>query len=172
MTKEVSAELKSRLALALDVDDLFFPAKMNLAVLLSQQGGADEAELLLQEVLADYPEQHDAAYSLALLLVGQNRIDEGLLYLARAAQGMPQRARVHYNHGLLLAQVLRDKEAEVALRNALRLEPQNLDFLYALADFHFKRDQFDAALELAEKMIEADPLQRMGHDIKAAIENR
>ena len=158
--------------MALGVDDLFFPAKMNLAVLLSQQGKGDEAELLLREVLADYPEQHDAAYSLALLLIGQNRSDEGLLYLARAAEGLPQRSRVQYNYGLLLAQLSRDDEAELALRSALRLEPQNLDFLYALADFYYKRDQFSAALELAEKMIEAHPLQRIGHDIKAAIEGR
>jgi len=72
----------------------------------------------------------------------------------------------------LLAQLLQDDEAEVALRGALNLEPQNFDYLYALIDFHFKRDQFDEALGYAEKMIEAHPLQRFGHDIKIAIEDR
>lgn len=158
--------------MALEVDDLFFPAKLNLAVLVSGQGDNEEAEQLLREVLAAYPEQHDAAYSLALLLVGMNRIDEGLLYLARAADGMPQRSRVQYNYGLLLAQLSRDDEAEVALRSALELEPQGFDYLYALIDFHYRRGQFDEALVLADKMIQAHPQQRFGYDIKAAIEGR
>ena len=85
---------------------------------------------------------------------------------------MPQRPRVQYNLGLLLAQVLRDDEAEVALRGALNLEPQNFDYLYALIDFYFKRDQFDEALGYAERMIEAHPLQRFGHESKKAIDDR
>jgi len=158
--------------MALEVDDLFFPAKLNLAVLVSGQGDNEEAEQLLREVLADYPEQHDAAYSLALLLVGVNRVDEGMLYIAQAAKGMPQRARVQYNYGLLLAQLSRNDEAEVALRSALELEPQSFDYLYALLDYHFKRGQFDKALVLVDRMIQEYPQQRIGYDIKAAIEGR
>ena len=158
--------------MAIGVDDLFFPAKLNLAVLLSQQGNIDEAEKLLREVLADYPEQYDAAYSLALLLVGMNRTDEGLVYLARAAEGLPQQSRVQYNYGLLLAQLSRDEEAAVAFRRALDLEPTSFDFLYAAIDFHYRRGQFDRALELAEKMIEAHPSQRFGYDVRNAIINR
>ena len=158
--------------MAVDVDDLFFPAKLNLAVLQSQTGDNAEAERLLREVLADYPEQHDAAYSLALLLVGLNQVDEGLHYLAQAAEGMPRRSRIQYNYGLLLAQLLRDDEAEAALRRALDLEPRSFDYLYALIDFYFKRDQFGEALVLADRMIEAHPQQRFGYEVKAAIENR
>lgn len=158
--------------MALDVDDLFFPAKQNLAILLVQQGSNDEAEQLLREILTEYPEQHDTAYSLALLLVGAGRADEGLDYLARAAEGLPERSRIHYNLGLLQAQLLRDDEAEIALRRALGLEPDNLDYLYALADFLYKRDRFEEALELADRMILIHPEQRVGYDIKAAIGNR
>ena len=166
----VSAERYYRMAL--DVDDLFFPAKQNLAVLLSQQGNDAEAEQLLREILAEYPDQHDSAYSLALLLVGVGQVDEGLEYLARAAAGMPERSRIHYNHGLLLAQLLRDDEAEAALQRALDLEPENLDYLYAMADFLYKRDRFEEALGTANRMIRAHPTQRVGYDIKAAIEAR
>ena len=158
--------------MALDVDDLFFPAKQNLAVLLSQQGSNEEAEKLLREILDAYPEQHDTAYSLALLLVGEGRVDEGLDYLGRAAAAMPERSRVQYNYGLLLAQMLRDREAEVALNRALNLEPANLDYLYAVADFLYKRDRFVEALEIAERMIQAHPQQRAGYDIRTVIQNR
>jgi tetratricopeptide (TPR) repeat protein len=158
--------------MALGVDDLFFPAKLSLAMLISRRGDNVEAEKLLREILADYPDQHDAAYSLALLLVGVNRADEGMTYLAQAAEGMPQASRVQYNYGLLLAQMLRDDEAETALRRALDLEPTSFDYLYALLDFYFRRERFDEALVLAERMIEAHPTQRVGYDLRSAITGR
>jgi tetratricopeptide (TPR) repeat protein len=158
--------------MALDVDDLFFPAKLNLAMLANQQGNNDEAEQLLRDVLADYPEQYDAAYSLALLLVELGRVDEGLEYLAQAAEGMPWHSRVQYNYGLLLAQLSRDADAERALRAALELDPTSFAFLYALIDFYYRREHFDKALVLAERMIETHPTQRFGYDVKAAIKNR
>ena len=155
---------------ALEVDDLFFPAKVNLAILLSQQGRTGESEQLLREVLEAYPDQYDSSYSLALLLVGEGRSDEALPYLARAAGGLPQRARVHYNYGLLLAQLGNPQEAESALITARDLEPQNIDYLFALVDFYFKRGQLDAALEQAERIIAAHPQNRLGYELKARIE--
>ena len=155
---------------ALEVDDLFFPAKANLAILLSQQGRFDESEQLLREVLEAYPDQYDSAYSLALLLVGEGRSDEALPYLARAAGGLPQRARVHYNYGLLLAQLNNPQEAESALITARDLEPQNIDYLFALVDLYFKRGQLDAALEHAQRIISAHPQNPLGYELKARIE--
>lgn len=158
--------------LALDIDDLFYPAKQNLAILLSEQGKSAEAERLLREILDAYPDRHDTAYSLALLLVRLGRADEGLTYLRSAAEAMPERSRIQYNYGLLLAQMNRDDEAENALRAALRLEPGNFDYLYALADFLYKRDRFAEALEIAEQMIRLHPQERTGYAIKAAIRGR
>lgn len=85
---------------------------------------------------------------------------------------MPYRPRVHYNFGLLLAQLGRDAEAEAALLKALSVEPQSVDYLYALIDFYLRRGKMDKALDFAERMISAHPENRIGHDIKAAIEAR
>jgi pentatricopeptide repeat protein len=157
---------------AIEVDDLFFPAKMNLAVLLSRKGQDEEAGSLLREVLADYPEQHDAAYSLALLLVASGRREEALQYLDQAAEGLPDRSRIHYNRGLLLVQMGRDADAEAALRTALRIEPESIDYLYALIDFCARRGRLEEALELARRMVEAHPGNRMGYDLRDAIADR
>jgi tetratricopeptide (TPR) repeat protein len=157
---------------AIEVDSLFFPAKMNLAVLLSQQSEPAEAEKLLREVLDAYPEQYDASYSLALLLVDLGRSEEALPFLAQASAGLPQRPRVQYNYGLLLAQFGSDAIAELALSKALALEPQSIDFLYALIDFYFRRGRQAEALVLTERMIATHPENPLGHEIKAAIEGR
>ena len=157
---------------AIEVDSLFFPAKINLAILLSRQGEDREAESLLRDVVAAYPEQYDAAYSLALLLVASGQREEALTYLDQAARGLPGRPRVHYNRGLLLAQMGNDEDAEAALSTALQLEPESVDYLYALIDFYARRDRLDEALELARRMIEAHPANRMGYDLRDAIEGR
>jgi predicted CXXCH cytochrome family protein len=155
---------------AIEIDDLFFPAKQNLAMLLNQRGRNQEAEVLLREILEAYPERHDVAYSLGLLLVEMNRQSDAIEFLERASDGMPRRSRVHYNLGLLLQQLGRDAEAEAALGRALAVEPDNLDYLYALADHYVKRQRFDDALPLAERMITTHPGNRIGSDLKALIE--
>ena len=165
-----SAERYYRKAIA--VDDLFFPAKMNLAVLLSRTGRDSEAEPLLRDVLAAYPEQHDAAYSLALLLVASGRPEEALMYMDQAAAGLPERSRIHYNRGLLLAQMGRDEDAERALRSALQLQPDSVDYLYALIDFCARRGRLDEALQLARRMIEAHPGTPLGYDLRDAIKGQ
>jgi predicted CXXCH cytochrome family protein len=157
---------------AIDVDSLFFPAKMNLAVLLSRRGQDEEAETLLREILDAYPEQHDAAYSLALLLVASGRREEALTYLDQAAEGLPQRSRIQYNRGLLLAMLGRDEDAEAALRTALQLEPDSVDYLYALIDFYARRNRLEEALELARRMVEVHPGNRLGYELRDAIEGR
>jgi tetratricopeptide (TPR) repeat protein len=81
------AERSYRRAIA--IDDLFYPAKANLAVILNSQGRNDEAEALLRSVLEADPDQYDIAYSLGLLVAEMGRYEEAEIWLARAAAGMP-----------------------------------------------------------------------------------
>jgi Flp pilus assembly protein TadD len=128
-------------------------------------GRKDEAEVLLREVVAAHSELHEIQYSLALLLAEKKQFEEAARYLASAAAGLPQRSRVHYNLGLLLQQLRRDAEAEAALRTALEIEPDNLDYLYALADYYLKRQKFNQARLVAEQMILKHPNNSIGRDI-------
>jgi len=155
---------------AIEIDDLFVPAKMNLAVLYNSQGRNDEAEVLLRGVLEHYPDNHDAEYSLALLLVETERAEEALSWLRRAAVGMPERTRIRYNLGLLQQQLGLLPEAEASLRAAIEAEPGNLDYLYALADHLARRGDLRGALAVADRMIAANPGAQVGHDMKAALE--
>jgi predicted CXXCH cytochrome family protein len=157
---------------AIEIDDLFYPAKVNLAMLYNSQGNNKEAEGLLREVLEAYPDQHEVAYSLALLLVELKTFNEAVIFLQRAADGMPNRSRVYYNLGLLRQQLGQAPEAEAALIHAVDLESDNLDYLYALADFYIKRGFLRKALPIADRMIAADPNNPAGRDIKLYIEGQ
>jgi tetratricopeptide (TPR) repeat protein len=166
----VRAERSYRDALA--VDDLFFPAKVNLAVLYNGQGRNREAEQLLREVVRDYPEEYDAAYSLGLLLAEMGRVQDAAEFLGRASNGLPERSRAHYNYGLALQQIGRLPEAETALRKALALEPDNFDYVFALADHYTRRGVWQEALRLADRMIAIDPGNPAGAQVKAVVEQQ
>jgi Tfp pilus assembly protein PilF len=155
---------------ALKIDDLFYPAKVNLAMLYNSRGENDKAERLFRDVVAKHPELYDVAYSLGLLLAEMGKPEEALGYMERAAKGMQERSRVHYNLGLLLQVLKRDSEAEAALQKALGLEPTNMDYLYALADFYLKRNRLPEARRVAEKMAAAHPNQRISSELLDLID--
>ena len=150
---------------AIRIDRQFYPAQVNLAMLYNKMDRKDEAEVLLREVVAAHDGLYEIQYSLGLLLAENKRFEEAAIYLEKAAAGLPQAPRVHYNLGLLLQQLKRDVEAEAALTAALRLDPGNLDYLYALADHYLKRKKFDQARQIAEQMIARHPNNAIGNEI-------
>jgi tetratricopeptide (TPR) repeat protein len=157
---------------AVKIDNLFFPAMVNLAMLYNQQGKNDEAEKLLRQVLAGQPDLYEVHYSLGLLLAELKNYVEAEQYLTIAAKGLPARARIHYNLGLLRQYLQKDAQAEAALATALKLEPNQVDFLYALADFYLKRDRLLEAKTIAEQMVARHPQNTTGHNILNFINNR
>jgi tetratricopeptide (TPR) repeat protein len=150
---------------ALRIDDQFYPAKVNLAMLYNQMGRQDETEALLREVVDRHPELYEVQYSLGLLLAEKKKYHDAAGHLEIAAQGLPGRARVLYNLGLLQQHLKRDMEAEAALLGALEIEPDNLDYLYALADHYLKSGKLFKARDIAEQMVEKHPRNSTGHDI-------
>jgi len=165
-----AAAAESYFERAIAVDDLYFPAKINLAILLSGQGRNREAEQLLREVVAAYPANHEATYLLGLLLVEMQESEEAARWIRQAAAASPRNARVWYNLGLLEQSIGRDAEAEAALRAALALGPDHSEFLFALADHYVKRARLAEALVLVERLIEARPDLEIGPQMKAYIE--
>jgi tetratricopeptide (TPR) repeat protein len=155
---------------AIKIDDLFYPAKVNLAMFYNKRGENANAEELLREVVKAHPELHEIAYSLGLLLAEMKKYDPAVVYLKKAAKGMPEHARVYYNLGLLLQYLKRDAEAEDALSTALKIEPDSMDYLYALADFYLKRGKFQKAKSIAVQMVAKYPDKRIGQELLGIIE--
>jgi Flp pilus assembly protein TadD len=113
---------------------------------------------------------YEIHYSLGLLLAEEKKYAEAADHLKHAVLGMPERARIHYNLGLLLQHLKQDPDAEAALLKAKQLEPDNLDYLYALADFYLKRNKLQKARSIAKEMVAQHPTQRIGHDMLNLIE--
>jgi len=154
---------------AIAIDDLFYPAKVNLAMLYNSQGQNKEAEKLLREITEDYPDNYDIAYSLGLLLAEMDRIDEAAVYMQRAANGLPDRSRILYNLGLIQQYLGRMSEAEASLIRIVEMEPENLDYMHALADHYVKSGEPQKALPIAERMISTYPDNELGQQLKVFI---
>ncbi|MDH3957799.1 MAG: tetratricopeptide repeat protein, partial [Desulfobacteraceae bacterium] len=155
---------------AIKIDDLFYPAKVNLAMFYNKRGENDKAEELLREVVKAHPELHEISYSLGLLLAEMKKYDPAAVYLKKAAKGMPEHARIHYNLGLLLQYLQRDAEAEGALLTALKTEPDNMDYLYALGDFYLTRGKLQKARSIAVRMVAKYPNNPIGKELLRIIE--
>jgi tetratricopeptide (TPR) repeat protein len=154
---------------AIAVDDLFYPAKVNLAILLSQQGRSRESETLLRSILDDDPDNHEAAYLLGLLMFELQQPEEAVAWLELATQADAPNPRAFYNLGLLQQSLGRLAEAEASLQAALDVQPEDLEFLFALADHYAKRNRLADALALAERMIAAHPDEDIGHRLRADL---
>jgi tetratricopeptide (TPR) repeat protein len=154
---------------AIKIDDLFYPAKVNMAMLYNQRGENDKSGVLLREVVEAHPEVYDAAYSLGLLLAEIKQYADAAEFLERAAKGLPERPRIQYNLGLVLQYLKRDAEAEAAFRSALDLASDNMDYLYALADHYIKGGQFEKAKHIARQMVAKNPNHPMGHQLLKSL---
>jgi Tfp pilus assembly protein PilF len=157
---------------AIRIDYQFYPAKVNLAMLYNQMGQNDQAEILLRQVVTAQPELYEIQYSLGLLLAEEKEYTEAARYLEAAARGMPDRSRVHYNLGLLLDYLGRDLQAEYALQRAVELEPDNLEYLNAIAQYYLKREKYQEAKRIAEQIITRHPASRLGPQLLDIINKR
>jgi len=156
---------------ALKIDSLFYPVKMNLAITYNQLGKNDEAETLLRDLIKNQPNLSESYYYLGLLLAEKKEYGEAITYMQKASKLMPERSRINYNTGLMLQYLGRNKEAETELLKALDKDPNNFDFLYALADHYIKTGQPQKALKIGEKLKLLYPDNQMGSNIINYINN-
>jgi len=143
----------------------FYTARTNLAVLYSRQGKNELAEEQLRKALAVNSDLPDVHYSLGLLLSEQKQYEQAAEHLSKAAAGMPDNARVHYNLGQLLVFLHQDKEAAMALNRTIEIEPRNMNYLQAIAQFYLAKQELSQVRGIAEQMISADPENQLGHQL-------
>ncbi|MGD8866663.1 MAG: tetratricopeptide repeat protein [Gemmatimonadales bacterium] len=155
---------------ALEIDDSYYPAALNLAVLLNSRGDNEEAAALLRQILMENPDLHEADHALAQVLTELGSYEEAAAHLRRAARAMPQRPRIHYELGQLEQMLGQGEAAEAALLRALAIEPDNLDYLYALASQYVLNGNLTGALEIADRMIASHPESDMGRQVKIQVE--
>jgi predicted CXXCH cytochrome family protein len=125
---------------AIVIDNLFYPAKINLAILYYQQGKTDNGALLFQDLLANHPDVTDGYYYMALLYGEQKKYGEAIKMLEAALTKTAGNARIYYNLGLLYNMINQKDRSEATLLKGLEKYPGDFDLLYALFTFEMTRN--------------------------------
>jgi tetratricopeptide (TPR) repeat protein len=154
--QEAAAEYRR----ALEIDDAYVPAALNLADLQRAQGQDSEAERTLRAVLARAPQSAVAHHALGLTLVRQKRTREALAELARATKLAPDNARFAYVYGVALYDSGARAKAIETLQAALREHPYDRETLFALALYQGAAGDLQQARAHARVLLELEPDNR------------
>jgi tetratricopeptide (TPR) repeat protein len=157
---------------ALTIDNLFYPAKINLALIYYRQGKTEPAEKLFHELVTNHPDIVDGYYYLALLYGEQKNYTEAISLLETASTKPNSNPRIFYNLGLLYQMIGQNESCEATLVKGLRLDPCNFDLLYALFSFYLKENNRMKAAPIIEKLRSCYPDEKQVMDIYKEFINK
>jgi tetratricopeptide (TPR) repeat protein len=163
------ADAEQQYRKAIEIDDQFYLAKFNLALLVDQEGHPEEAVRLLQEVKKTEP-QADARvdYNLGLAL-GELHKDELAERALRAALAeAPSMAPAAYNLAVIVGQG-RPGEAAELLRRALKLHPEDSRYQWTLAFYLSKSGEPSEAIHTLEDLLQRDPEYARAYSLLATL---
>lgn len=132
---------------ALRLDPELVPALRYRGATHFERGDNAEAIRDFHGVLELSPEERGVAYDLAVAHADAHQWAEAREWFTRAADEEPSNADIYYNLGLAHARDINtpDSEAEAALRQALRIDPEHLEARFRLGIVHAKAKYRDAA---------------------------
>jgi tetratricopeptide (TPR) repeat protein len=157
---------------AIAIDNLFYPSKVNLALLYYQQGKMDAAAALFQDLIVNHPEITDGYYYLALLYGEQKNYTEAIALLETASIKIQSNARIFYNFGLLYQMIGQNDKCEATLIKGLSLEPCNFDLLYALYAFYMNQNNRTKAARYVEQLKICFPDEKQVQEIYSNFKMR
>ncbi len=169
----LSKEAERHYREAIRREDTYLPARMNLATLLNRMGKNEEAEQLLRDCIELQPTWGQVHYSLGLLLAeDRNRLPEAIRSLERATAYWHDNPRVFNNLAIAYWQVGKFEDARQSFLQAIRLQPDNPEFLRYLVDLLTQRERWNEALPHARKLVEMMPSSPQASSILSIIESR
>jgi tetratricopeptide (TPR) repeat protein len=137
---------------AIRMDDQFYPAKSNLALLYYSQGNLQNAELLFKDLIENNEEYSEGYYYLGLLYAEQKKYQEAANHLEKALTQKNPNPRVYYNLGLVYQYLNENQKAEKVLLAGNKLVPNNFDIIFALANYYLKQENFSRSLQYANEL--------------------
>ncbi|MBE9484573.1 MAG: tetratricopeptide repeat protein, partial [Bacteroidetes bacterium] len=112
----------------------------------------------------------EAHYSLGLLLAEKGDYAGALAALETASELVPDYSRIWYNMALLYQHFGREDKFLDAMETALLLEPQNMDYLYAMAEYYYRIRNFDQVRRIANEVIRYYPQDPLGPQLLELVE--
>jgi predicted CXXCH cytochrome family protein len=137
---------------AIDLDDHFSAAYVNLADLFARQNQEAQVLAILKQGLAVLLEDPNLHHALGLSLVRARRYDDAMPALAKAAKLAPENARYIYVYAIALHSMGNIKQAISTLERALQQHPYDRQIMAALVSFYQDTGEVDKASKMAERL--------------------
>lgn len=138
------------------------PEVMRLqAGILSQLGNHRAALAVMQQAIAQRPDDPLYHNTLGTILGAGDDLDEAIVALRRACQLQPELAVAWYNLGVMLTHCVRHEEAIDALRHAITLNPQHMEARALLGDMLRTEGRTEEATKLYRQMLAERPTSGM-----------
>ncbi len=120
-----------------------------------------QAEQLLTQLLATYPDEPDGLQLLGLVREQQDRLAEAEQILRRSLALRPNQPHVQVHLGRVLAQAGRHPDAIAVLQAATKAKPDAFDALVILAQVQFSTGDFAAAEKNYREALRLNPDSQM-----------
>jgi protein O-GlcNAc transferase len=156
------AAAKSRFKQALALQRTLVDAWLDLIAVCNDEQRPDEAEEVLDKALAANPDHQKLHEARIILMRRAQQFRAADAYLTDLLNRLPQEAWVHYQLGVTIADYARDR-ANVHLKRAAELAPENVDYLLALMESLERTRSGDegghieAAYQLVERALALKP---------------
>lgn len=128
-----------------------------------QAGRLDEAERVLNQVLAEAPERFGAAHLLGIVAFKKERIDDAARLMERSIALAPGNALFYRNICEVYRILGRYEEALAAGQRAATLAPNDPHCHHNLGVLHYHRLELEQAIAAAERAIALDPNMAGAH---------
>jgi tetratricopeptide (TPR) repeat protein len=152
-----SVEAEAQYRRALRIDDKLDQAKVNLAMLLSQQDGHKaEAEELLKAVHAAQPQLADVSFDLGLLLAEEGKRPEAEQALRAALRANPRMAAAAFNLAVLIGEQKPAEAAELS-RRAAALRPDNPRYAWTRAFYQARSGDTKGGVDTLRALLKSNP---------------
>lgn len=134
-----------------------FLALLALAGEHEAAGRLDEAESLLNHMLAPSADRPRALHLLGIVLFRKGRVEEALARAERAVALMPNASLFRRNLCEMYRKTRRFDEALAAGRRAVELEPNDIHAHHNLGVLHYHRLELESAIQCGEAALKLDP---------------
>jgi tetratricopeptide (TPR) repeat protein len=140
-----------------------FARQLALAGEYEAAGRLDEAETLLNRLLAENPDRPRVLHLLGIVAFRKGRMTEAIKLIERAIALMPNAVHFHRNLCEMYRKVGRYDAALLAGLRAIELDPKDPHARHNLGVVHYHRLEPDAAIAAAEAALAIDPNMPGGH---------
>jgi predicted TPR repeat methyltransferase len=131
--------------------------RLGAAIREHQAGRVVAAERAYRALLAEHPDDADAAHFLGMLRFQEGEIEEGLALMRRSVETDPANSHAWNNLGNMYVQMQRDEQAEQAYLRATSLDGRLAAAWYNLGHVYIRGRQFERAIEAVRSVARVRP---------------